>query len=375
MSVLLFLVILAALVFVHELGHFLAAKLSRIRVDEFALGFPPKLFSFRYGETTYAINLIPFGGYVKIFGENPDEESLRGPESGRSFVTRPRYIQALVLVAGIVMNIVFAWGLISTSLVLGYPVSQDFDIPGGQSQNSVVVAALSPEGPAARAGILPGDTLVEIRNGRGREALQPSVPDVLPRPQEVEPVQEFIANHGGQPLVISVLRHGKEIELSVVPESGLVEGKYAIGVVLAPIHVVTLPVHMALVQGAVLTARSTAETAAGLSQFLSQAVTGRANFSDVTGPVGIVSLVGDASHFGLSYLLGFTAFISINLAIINLLPFPALDGGRLFVVALEAIIRRRFNPKWMNMINAVGFVILIGLMLLITYHDVTRLLF
>lgn len=372
MSVVLFLVILAALVFFHELGHFIAAKLSNIRVDEFALGFPPRLFSFRYGETIYAINLIPFGGYVKIFGENPDEESLEGPESTRSFVRRPRYIQAIVLVAGIVMNIVFAWVLVSAALTLGYPVSQDFDIAGGHSEKSVVVAGLSPEGPAMKAGVEAGDTLIEIRT----EVSAPSVvPEVLPRPKDVEPVQDFIAAHGNQELLLTLLRRGTEIEVPVTPAAGLVENKAAIGVVLAPITILTLPLPQAVVQGAILTARSTAETAVGLWQFLSQALTGRANFSDVTGPVGIVSLVGDASHFGLAYLLGFTAFISINLAIINLLPFPALDGGRLFVVVLEAITRRRFNHKWMNIINAAGFVILIGFMLLITYHDVVRLMF
>src|SRR4051812_47881511 len=113
MTVIIFIIVLAALVFVHELGHFLAAKLSGIRVDEFGLGFPPKIFGFKKGETTYTLNAIPFGGFVKIFGEDPNEESIQGPDSSRSFVHKPKTIQALVLAAGIIFNILFAWLLIS----------------------------------------------------------------------------------------------------------------------------------------------------------------------------------------------------------------------------------------------------------------------
>src|SRR5438045_5628428 len=118
-SILLFLVVLAILIFVHELGHFVVAKLSGIRVDEIALGFPPRLWSFRQGETQYSVNLIPFGGYVKIFGEDPDVESISGPDSSRSFVNKPKYTQAIVLVAGVTFNVLFAWLLFSGSLMSG----------------------------------------------------------------------------------------------------------------------------------------------------------------------------------------------------------------------------------------------------------------
>jgi len=119
MSVIIFLIALTVLVFVHELGHFLVAKWAGIRVDEFAIGFPPRLFSWQRGETRYSINLLPFGGFVKIFGENPDEASISGPDSTRSFVNKHRGLQAAVLVAGVAANVIFAWLLISISLMLG----------------------------------------------------------------------------------------------------------------------------------------------------------------------------------------------------------------------------------------------------------------
>ena len=164
MSIIIFLVILAALIFVHELGHFLVAKKTGIRVDEFAIGFPPKIFAWQRGETKYTINLIPFGGFVKIFGENPDDESISGPDSTRSFVNKNRGIQAAVLVAGIAFNLIFAWLLISASLSVGLSTSVS-----GYEQYApdakVLVVSVLPNSPAAKAGLQAGDKIEGLSIG------------------------------------------------------------------------------------------------------------------------------------------------------------------------------------------------------------------
>lgn len=271
MSVIIFLIILSVLVIVHELGHFGVAKYFGIRVDEFGLGYPPKARKlFRWKGTDFTLNWLPFGGFVKIFGENADENDFENSsdarERGQSFQNRSRPIQGAVLVAGVVMNFLFAWFLLSAIFVSGLPAP---------------LSAARPEG---------------------------------------------------------------------------------------------LPVVEAVSAGFKASVKITTDTAVSLGTLLSQAVVGRANLSELAGPVGIVGMVGDVRALGLGYLLTFTALISLNLCIVNLLPFPALDGGRLLFVAIEAITRRKIHPRIFNTVNTVGFALLILLMVLITIHDVSNIL-
>src|SRR5579864_2943759 len=158
-TIITFLIILAVLVFVHELGHFLIAKLFGIQVDEFALGFPPRIFAKKYGETTYSINSVPFGGYVKIFGENPDEESLA---SERSITSKSKWIQVAVLIAGITFNILFAWILLSGSFIIGTEASADY-LPGHSVKNPhTVITEVLQGSNAASAGLEAGDTILSL---------------------------------------------------------------------------------------------------------------------------------------------------------------------------------------------------------------------
>ncbi|MFA6535899.1 MAG: RIP metalloprotease RseP [Candidatus Paceibacterota bacterium] len=361
MSIIIFLIILAVLIFVHELGHFLIAKKSGIRVDEFAIGFPPKIFAWQRGETKYTINLIPFGGFVKIFGENPDDESISGPDSARSFVNKNRGIQAGVLIAGILFNLLFAWILISGSLSLGLNTS----VSGYEKYSpdaKVLVVSVLPNSPAFRAGLQAGDKIENLSIG-ANQLSKLTVADT----------QNFIFNSNGTPIKIAATRGMEKLDLTVLPEAGIVPDKMAIGVSLDLVGTLRLPIHRAIYEGAKITASLTKETAIGLAKFVYQIFAGSADFSQVAGPVGIVGLVGGAAKSGLSYLLTFTAFISINLAVINLVPFPALDGGRLLFVAIEAIRRKNINPKIANIVNGIGFAILILLMILVTYHDIAKL--
>lgn len=362
MTIILFLVLLAVLIFVHELGHFLVAKKSGIRVDEFAIGFPPKILGWVRGETKYVLNLIPFGGYVKIFGENPDEESMTGTDSSRSFVNAKKWKQVFVLVAGVGMNIVFAWLLISVSFMFGtlIPVGEGASNYSKYIKDSqVVLTSVQADSPAQKAGLLQGDKLLSVDNLTGKSLTASAV-------------TADIKNSTSSQVVITLERAGQIKEIKVTPEFNQTENKKIIGIYMENVGVVQLNPILALWEGGKLTAVTFKQVAVGLGTFIWQAVRGHGDFSQVSGPVGIVSLVGDAAHFGLAYFLGFVAFISLNLAVINLIPFPALDGGRVLFVIIEAIIRRPIKPIIANTVNTVGFFILIALMLIVTYRDILK---
>ena len=362
MSAILFIVILAVLVFVHELGHFIVAKKSGVRVDEFSIGFPPRLFSWKRGETLYSLNLILFGGYVKIFGENPDEESLEGPDSSRSLVKKPKYIQALVLVAGIAFNIIFAWLLISISLMFGYKMPVDNVSDYSVSNAKITIVSISKNSPALKSGLKIGDTITSLDEGKKHLV-----------PQNISEVQSFISGSNGD-ISISYMNNGKSGNATITPAVGVVGGSQkAIGISMSKVGEVKFGFFRAFWESAKITANTCWQTLVQLLQFIFQIFKGKADVSQVSGFVGIAGMVGDASHFGFVYLLGFTAFISLNLAIINIIPFPALDGGRLFFLALEAIIRRPISIKFLNTVNAIGFALLIALMVFVTYHDIIKL--
>jgi len=358
-SIIIFLVILSVLVFVHELGHFLFAKWNGIRVDEFAIGFPPRLFSIKRGETKYSINLLPLGGYVKIFGENPDEESINGPDKNRSFVNKGKLAQASVLVAGILFNILFAWILFTGSFMAGVA---NID-PDGTGEGKLFVTDVLKDSPAEIAGIKAGDILISLADSKGAaENLSP------------EAVRGFVGNSEGQEVTVSVERGGEFLDLRAIPTKSITANEFIIGVSMAEIVEMKLPIHKAIWEGGKTTVIVVKETTVGIVKFLGNIIIGNGNFKDVAGPVGIAGIVGEASKFGFGYLLSFAALISVNLAIINLIPFPALDGGRLLFVAIEAITRRPINPKFANILNLAGFVLLLLLMVLVTVSDIRKII-
>lgn len=363
MSVIIFLIVLAALILVHEFGHFIVAKRAGIRVDEFGLGFPPRLGGTRKGETTYSVNAIPFGGFVKIFGEDPSDEALHGPDAERSFLNKGRLTQAAVIGAGIAFNVFFAWALLSASLALGVPASVDGSEGYAVHDPHVTITSVVPGAPAHGAGLTIGDRVL------GLSVKEENLDTIT-----VSGVQQFITGHPDQELTLSYERRGERAFVKLVPVTGIVSDKPAIGISMDTIGIVRLSAPKAILEGGKLTFDTIGFIAVGFFTLVADAVRGAANLSDVSGPVGIVSLVGDAASLGFSNLLRFTALISINLAIINLLPLPALDGGRLLFIAIEAIKRSPLNPKFVNWANTIGFALLILLMLVVTYSDVAKLL-
>lgn len=370
MSILIFLVVLIVLILVHELGHFLVAKACGIRVDEFGLGFPPKIAGVKYGETTYSINWIPFGGFVKIFGENPDDESISGPGASRSMVNKPKWMQILVLIAGISFNIIFAWLLISFGFMSGLPTSVSSYPNVNFTDAKIVVTNVLPGSPAEKARLKSGDVIMSMTAGTG---VNTRVLIVGASSTDVSVVQNFIAESANQPITFEIAEGKNVSEIVATPVEGVIEDKVALGIGLDTIGTLQLPIHQALYQGALLTWDLTKVIAVGLVTFLKDIFIAKADLAQVTGPVGIVGLVGDAANLGFIYLLSFTSFISINLAVINLLPFPALDGGRILFVIIEAIKRSPIKPKVANTLNAIGFGLLILLMLVITFHDILKI--
>jgi regulator of sigma E protease len=363
MSILIFLAVLFVLVLVHEWGHYITAKLTGMRVDEFGIGFPPKLFGIKKGETEYTFNALPIGGFVKIYGEDA-EATKDGGDYARSFTGKSRWAQALVLVAGVTMNILFAWFLFSSAFMWG--IEKGVDEATASESARLVVSDVLVDGPAADAKLPRGASITAVT--RGTESLSNIIPSQF---------SEFVSKEAGVPVQIAYTLGSELFLTTIVPEVGLIESepnRPAIGIALSMVDRVEYSLVEAVTEGFTHTVKSTVAITVGIFDLLRDAVMGEADFTQVAGPIGIVGLVGEASAFGFSALLMFTAFISLNLAVINLLPFPALDGGRLLFVFIEAVTQRQLPARATQVMNTVGFFLLIGLMVVVTWNDIARLL-
>jgi regulator of sigma E protease len=364
MAIIIFLIILLVLVVSHEFGHFIVAKAFGIRVDEFAFGFPPKLFGVKRGETTYNFNALPLGGYVKIFGETPDEDSMHGPDSHRSFVNKPAYAQALVLLAGVTMNFLVAWLLISIGFMSGLPTSTSSAPADAHITNqALTLTSVLAGSPAEVAGLKTGD----------RISLLSTKADMTETPS-TDSVRYFVRRHGSEPIHVVYVRGKENMETDVTPTVTNGDGVPSIGISMDIIGTLRLPIHKAVWEGLKLSWDLVIETASGFYAWIHNAVVGHGSIASISGPVGIVGAVGDAAQFGFIYILSFTAMISINLAVINLIPFPALDGGRLLFLIIEKIKGSRMKPEVANLANMIGFGALMLLMVFITYHDILKLI-
>lgn len=362
-SILLFIVILLTLVIVHEFGHFIAAKLTGMRVDEFAFGFPPRLFAWKKGETTYAINALPVGGYVSIWGENgePNDEAKHHP---RAFGNRPKWQQLVVLLAGVFMNMVLALVLFIGLSFGSTQMSPTDPVYGHRVKNvSMYVYDSIPNSPAYLAGLIPGSVITGMQSG-GMIAPLTSATGTL----------AFIGAHQNDSFKISFIRpDGTKSTTTIAAVYGILPEKKALGISIEAIGTVrTTPVEAVKI-GFTKTYDMTMLTLGGLKD-LATSFRGEGNVLDsIAGPIGLVQVVGQNSSFGIAALLWLTAVLSINLAIFNALPIPALDGGRVVVVVLEAITRRRIPFTYYSWANIIGFSALMLLLFVVTVHDIIRI--
>lgn len=387
-TVIIFLLILSLLVVVHEGGHFLAARAFGIKVYEFAVGFPPRLIGLfrdpdtkkwrvRFGtkkdglkETVvgnepqeeypgvlYSINILPLGGFVRIKGENGEHA-----DEADSFGYQPAWQRIIVLAAGVIMNFLLAAVVLGVGFMVGLPAdSAILEDPRAivVGEPHVVVQQVQAGSPADLAGLDFGDKIVSI-NG-----------DAVGTSDEVT---QDIRDAGEVAIEFAVIRGDVERTVAIIPTylDGF-EDAPRIGVVLADAAVVRYPWYIAIPQGFVAAGVSTVNIVLSFAVLLEQLILGNGLAFEVAGPVGIASIVGDSARLGINYLLNVTAMISLSLAVINILPIPALDGGRILFVLIESITRRKVPMKYEQLAHTIGFVLLMGLIVVITWRDIVNL--
>ncbi len=372
MNILIFIIGIVVLIVVHEFGHFVAAKISKMRVDEFGLGYPPRAVIIgRIGETIFSLNWLPFGGFVKIFGEDIDSEKINDK---RAFSSKTRALQAFVLIAGVAMNLLFAYILITGALIVGTPQALSQNEIANARNAELAIANVLPSSPAANSGLLAGDSILSAKDILGEWIPSTSLGTSVPLPASFS---TFIAASQGDAITLDIKRNGVEQTITTTPTINIIPDnptRYALGVEVATVGVVPVSFFSAITEGASLTWGTITLIASGLGHFFYGILTLHADLSQVAGPVGIASAVGSEASQGLGNLLSIMAIISINLALINLIPIPALDGGRLLFVGIESIIRRPINAKIANAVNSVGFAFLVLLMVVVTAHDIFKII-
>jgi len=348
-SILATLFVLGILIFVHELGHFIVAKRAGVKVERFSLGYPPKMVGFRRGDTEYCISWIPFGGYVKMAGENPDEEATGEPYE---FSSKSVGARAMIIAAGPVMNFVAAILILWMVFFFSGMTAPDID--------STVIGQVVPSGPAAQAGIMPGDTIISI-DGVSVETFT-GMAEVIH--QQVE-----------NPIVVQWLRDDESYLATIVTSKDEVVnqdgtrsivGKIGIG---PSSKVIRLGFFESFIQGINAFSMISVEVFGFISGLLSGATSVKA----MGGPVLIAQIAGQTAAQGFANLLMFTALLSINLALLNILPIPVLDGGHLFFLAIEKFRGKPISLDKRIRIQQVGMIVLLILMITVTYNDIIRL--
>ena len=338
-----FLAILAVLIIAHELGHFTTAKASGVRVDEFGLGFPPRLLGIRRGETLYSLNAIPLGGFTKMAGEED-------PKMPRSLASKRIGTRLLVLSAGSLMNFLLPLLLFSVA----------FMVPHNLVVGQVVVEEVAENSPAALAGIEPGDMFLRIND---------------------KPVHNFGDLHRythlnlGKEITLLVKHSDSTTEdIQVIPRWKPPPDQGAMGIVIGMSYPTIVSQHQPFWKAIPMGVAECVETFVLFKNEIIRWLIG-ATSPQLAGPVGIAQITGEVVKAGISPLLKFAAFLSINLAIINIFPLPALDGGRIAFVLLEWVRRgRRISPKTEGLVHFIGFTMIMAFILVITYQDIIRII-
>lgn len=338
---------LSLLILGHEAGHFFMAKLFGLKVDEFGIGFPPRIFAKKKGDTEYSLNWLPFGGFVKISGERGEFAMLElegtqkeAPDTSKLLYAQPAWKKSLVMLAGVFMNFILGWFFLSLTLMIGAP-------------QALVISGIQPNSPAQAVGIMEGDIIKDFKTGQS--------------------FIDFVDAHRGENIAIVVIRNNKELSFNVSPrvQTGPEEG--AVGVLLAEAGQPREAFFPALwdgLKGAGIVVWLTLMAFYELIRELFVSVT---LLPGVVGPVGIFGIAQETGKISLVYLLQFLGIISLNLTVVNLIPFPALDGGRFVITLVEKIKGSAISAKAEGLVNGLGFIFLIVLMVLLTVRDVGNL--
>lgn len=383
LTIVIFILVLSVLVFAHELGHFFTARSLGVKAEEFGFGFPPRALGFYRNEkkrwrlvmgnrsveslensseasirpaakaTVYSLNYLPLGGFVKIKGENGE-----GKNDQDSFAAKKIWERMVILSAGVIMNVILAWFLFSLGYLIGLP--QTTDTLGKKaivSESSVQIAEVMPESPASFAGLMPGDIFLKVEG----EAVD-SEPEL----------QALIGARDSQVTTLTILRGDKEETILVTP-TVTTSNRATMGVAIFSAGLVRYPFFPALIEGAKTTGWMIKEIVLAFGGLLGDLFSGEKVGDQFAGPVGIASITGQAARLGFTYLLQFMALLSLNLAVINILPLPALDGGRILFLLIEKLKGKPVKREVEALIHNLGFFLLIFLIIFITYKDIIKL--
>lgn len=329
MTIVYAIILFVLLIFPHELGHFVVAKAVGVKVNEFAFGMGPAIYKRQKGETLYAIRLVPIGGYCAMEAEN------EASDDDRAFCNKPWWAKISVLLAGAAMNVLIA--ILVLSIIMGYMGSATTSI------NKVQEAS-----PAYEAGLEAGDKILSVNDA------------------EITSWQDLTAAIGKseKSVAITVERNDEELTLNATPKKGD-DGRYVVGITPEVSH----NVFTAVQNGA----KATWNMTVMMFDMLKQLITGAVPSSEIAGPIGMVTMVSETTNYGISYFGYLIALMSLNLAILNLLPIPALDGGRILFVFIRMITGKMISDDLEGKIHAAGMVLLLGLMVFATWNDITRL--
>ncbi len=371
LTIITFILVLSVLVFVHELGHFWMARRFGVKAEEFGFGFPPRLWGIYKNEqgkwkhvggrkevrdcpgTVYSINWIPLGGFVKIKGEDGQE-----PDEKDSFASRPIWQRAIMLSAGVSMNVILAAVLISFGLMFGMPQALDNLGPKARVSNQQIqIIQVLPDTPASLTQIKMGDFILSIN---GKEFT------------DYEELQSFVNEHTGEELEYRIKRGKEVLTMKVTPEIIKETGKGGIGIAVAEIGLVKYPLTIAIWEGIKTTGLLIWVIIIAFYELIKGIFIGQGVSANLAGPVGIAAITGQVARMGFIYILQFAALLSINLAIINFIPFPALDGGRVLFLIIEKIKGSPVKREVEAVIHNIGFALLMILILVVTFRDVAK---
>jgi len=356
MTIIIFLLVLTVLVLVHELGHFFVAKKFKIKVEEFGFGLPPRIIGKKFGETIYSINWLPIGGFVKLYGEDEagagriSKQIKLIANKSRTFYARPPWQKALVVVAGVFMNFVLSVVIISFLFA-----AVGATVPG----DKVVISQVIKNSPAEKAGISTGDRVAYINSTKITSTTQL--------------ISETRKNLGRQ-ITIKLVSGQNEKEVKVTPRINYPKGEGPMGIAISQnVEVKKYSWYQAPFAAVMEALKISWLIIAGFGSLIYQLITSGAVPGEVAGPIGIAQLTGQVVAVGPFAVLSFVSLLSLNLAILNILPVPALDGGRLFFILIELITGKKVHPRFESYAHTIGMALLLALIALITFHDLTRL--
>ena len=346
------------LIISHEFGHFILAKKFGMKVEEFGIGYPPKLWGKKYGETLYSINLLPFGAFVRILGH---EERVNDP---RSFTAKPIWQRSLVILGGVISFWIICFILMTFLMMTGMPMEIGDDETAGFTNSRVQLLAVAPNSPASSAGLKVGDTILSVE---GKDSK-------IKKVETVGELQSFIKDNSGKNIVIVVQRGREVFDVMAEPRKNPPQNEGALGVALIRTGLKTFPWYQAPIEGAKETWNLTITIVDGWRMVLSSLFSGHGlpQGAEVRGIVGIFDLFVQTGEMGSTYFIRFVAIIAVSLALVNVLPIPALDGGWFVLLMIEAVRKKPIDEKWEKRITSFFFILLILLMIFITFKDILR---